>query len=204
MYVQTLFSSSAPITFGDWINSTNCRASGKNESCGQGQLDQTRVCIDGTHDRCESQDVNRAVNCSLPPCAKVFTDWKNTHPCLANGTNTTCGPGITTQERNCTDGTNDKCQLFELTRDVSCKLARNDLPDCEMILGEWENITNCVAVDKKKSCGNGTVVLKRDCTDGTKDLCTNFQNEKHVSCDEADISLPVCKGSLNEMIRIQK
>ena len=94
--------------------------------------------------------------------------------------------------------------VFELKRNVSCEMAGNHLPDCEMILGQWKNITNCVAVDKNKSCGNGTVVLKRACTNGTKDLCTNFQNEKIISCDEADISLPACKGNLNGMIRIQK
>ena len=69
-----------------------------------------------------------------------------------------------------------------------------------MILGSWINITDCAANGMGKSCGPGTVMLKRNCTDGTKDVCKNIMTQHNVSCEEANVPLPECKGAIYDAI----
>ena len=66
------------------------------------------------------------------------------------------------------------------------------------------NITKCDANEVGRSCGPGTVMLKRDCTDGTNDLCKNIETDKNVSCVEANVPLPDCKGNGNGVIKTRK
>ena len=69
-----------------------------------------------------------------------------------------------------------------------------------MILGPWINITDCAANGMGTSCGPGTIMLKRNCTDGTKDVCKNTMTQKNVSCKEANVPLPECKGTIYDAI----
>ena len=183
------------------MNIEACRATGMNKSCGHGQLLQNRSCTNGTLEKCQTQKLTRTVSCRyakdpLPPCEKVVTPWKIISSCTASVLNTTCGPGTTKQIRECVDGTIDKCGAIELERFVSCEEAGNPLQDCELKLGKWRNFTSCVPIGDNKSCGPGTVVLEQECIDGTKDLCKHHTIKKTVSCKDAYISLPDCKGNV--------
>lgn len=184
-----------------WRNVEHCNAAGTNKSCGPGELLQQTKCIDGTFDKCESHTLERYVPCSeanakLPDCEKIFGSWENVGSCVANGVNSSCGPGVYLQERKCIDGTLEKCTNSETTQTVSCLVAENPLPPCEMIKGQWTNVTNCLPNNIEKSCGPGTVIMTRDCTDGSNDLCQNIETRKNVSCEEAELALPDCKGKL--------
>ena len=190
-----------PIQLGDWAKIGGCQGIGMNKSCGHSHLLQKRVCEDGTVEKCESHELVRNVSCdgtddALPHCEKVLTDWKTINTCVAHGLNSSCGPGFTIQERECTHGTINKCLESELTRNISCHRADIPLPDCKRILGPWIIVANCSANGTDKSCGPGTTLMIRNCTNGTKNLCNNVNTEKNISCQAAKIPLPDCKGSV--------
>ena len=196
------FSVPIPIQLGDWINIEECQASGTNKSCGPGKLSQNRTCIDGTTDKCESHILEQKVAChdakaSLPDCQKIFSSWRTSGPCLATGTNKSCGPGLSLQERTCTNGTVNKCSSSRYIRSVSCENAGNPLPNCPRIISQWKNTTSCKATGHDKTCGPGFVILNRNCTDGTYDLCQNIPIQKNVSCVVANIPLSDCSGTVS-------
>ena len=136
------------------------------------------------------------MTCSLADCERLIGNWQTVGNCLGEGMNKSCGPGLSQQNRVCINGTIQKCMDIRLTRSVSCEIAENPLPDCDVILDEWKNITNCVANATDKSCGPGTVVLNRDCTDGTIDLCSDIETVRNVSCQDFNMTLPDCEGKL--------
>ena len=58
------------ITGATWINDGGCIASAADNLCGPsaGTQKQTRTCIDGTNDRCQSIDREQTISCDLPDC----------------------------------------------------------------------------------------------------------------------------------------
>ena len=62
---------------------------------------------------------------------KVLGEWKNSGQCKSIGKNPTCGSGLQTQTRNCTDGTLEKCTKQDSERQISCFIAGTALPECK-------------------------------------------------------------------------
>ena len=114
--------------FGNWENMEPCIASGSDKNCGPGGQFQVRSCIDGTVDKCIEEDRQHAIPCTLPDCPKITGTWSNEGECIASDAENPCGPSSGTQKqvRNCTDGSNDKCQSDDRERAIVC-----DLPDCQ-------------------------------------------------------------------------
>ena len=68
-----LFKYLAPKILGPWIDQGTCQAVGKDPACGPGMQIQKRSCEDGTIDKCEFMDSQRAISCAdagsaLPAC----------------------------------------------------------------------------------------------------------------------------------------
>ena len=61
---------------------------------------------------------------------KTLSVWKNLGKCRAVKHGSTCGPGLQSQVRNCTNGTEETCADEELERNISCFYAGTSLPDC--------------------------------------------------------------------------
>ena len=101
---------------------------------------------------------------------KQFGNWANAGECEAAGTNSSCGPGLQTQIRNCTDGTTDKCTDADTNQNISCADAGTGLRDCPKLLGDWVNTGECKANGTDSTCGPGLQTQTRNCTDGTTDL----------------------------------
>ena len=60
-----------PKILGPWTNYGECIASDTENPCeplSSGSQKQTRTCIAGTTDKCQSNDTERAVSCELPNC----------------------------------------------------------------------------------------------------------------------------------------
>ena len=131
------------------MNIEDCQADGTNKTCGPGQISQYRACTDGTIDKCTSHLLKRKILCheanaSLPDCQKSLGSWRTSDQCLATGTNRSCGPGLSLQERTCVNGTVHKCLNSKLTRNVSCEEAGNPLPNCTRICVEADlSFPNC-------------------------------------------------------------
>ena len=55
---------------GTWINDGECTPSDVENSCGlsSGTQKQVRTCINGTNDKCQSNDIEREISCDLPEC----------------------------------------------------------------------------------------------------------------------------------------
>ena len=55
---------------GNWTNQGGCLVLNADKSCGpsSGTQKQERTCIDGTSDKCQSNDRKRAIVCDLPDC----------------------------------------------------------------------------------------------------------------------------------------
>ena len=120
--------------YGNWRNTGACKPIGPDSTCGLGLQTQTRACINGTTDICTDADTKQNVSCadagtSLDVC-KQLGNWVNLGGCIANGTDSSCGPGLQTQTRTCTDGTTDKCNDFETKQNISCSNAGTTLPSC--------------------------------------------------------------------------
>jgi len=63
----------SPKILGPWIDQGTCQAVGKDPACGPGMQIQKRSCEDGTIDKCEFMDSQRAISCAdagsaLPAC----------------------------------------------------------------------------------------------------------------------------------------
>jgi hypothetical protein len=113
---------------------------------------------------------------------------------MATGKDKSCGPGLVTQIRNCTDGTIDKCRLEDIQISSTCRDADIQLPDCKRVVGNWTNIGPCTATGEDSSCGIGVMLQKRSCEDGTRDKCSDVGVERLVSCS----SLPPCPKNLGD------
>ena len=178
----------------DWTNNGTCIATDKDKSCGPGMINQIRNCIDGTIDKCTSGDRKRTLPCrdvdvELPDCPRVIGDWADFGACTAVGKDKNCGAGLIIQKRTCKDGTNDKCKDVGLQQQVSC-----DLPACPKKLGDWKTVGTCKTVGEDANCGPGNATQTRTCTNGTSEHCSLADMERTVSCKQAGISLPECKG----------
>ena len=115
---------------GTWTNKTVCEATGKNSSCGPGNQKQTRVCMDGTIDKCTTTDRERTIPCNLPDCIKQVGSWNNDGVCESSSEEKSCGPGNQRQTRTCTNGTTEICTDSDIARTVSCSDVGTRLPKC--------------------------------------------------------------------------
>ena len=119
---------------GNWINIGNCSAVGDDKGCGPGTVAQERTCEDGTIHKCATIPLrNDAVNCEdagipLDPCPKTVGKWTTRGTCKSAVPG--CGPGTTTQIRDCANGTIDKCSKDDMERTVSCSDAGIQQPYC--------------------------------------------------------------------------
>ena len=146
---------------GRWSNIGNCVANLSNSSCGDGMQRQERTCQDSEDGKeiCLDEHKVQMISCKaagtdLPDCPKIFSEWKNSGPCLPIASITDCGPGIQVQERTCMNGTGIKvCIEDDMLQDISCKAAGTDLPDCPRLFGEWINVGDCIAEGNDGSCG---------------------------------------------------
>ena len=168
--------------YGNWTDDGSCTAVMDKAGCGPGKRNQTRVCEDGTIDKCADSEIFQVVGCRLPDCPKVLGEWDKSGPCKGETAEKLCGPGIQYQNRTCLDGTSDNCTYEDKNQDVRCSL-----PDCIKVVGNWSSAGPCESLGDYKKCGRGEMRETRDCIDGTKDSCTNSDIERHVTCN-----LPSC------------
>ena len=168
--------------YGNWTDAGPCKADGSKPGCGPGTKNQTRSCEDGTIDKCTESEMTQVVVCRLPDCPKLLGDWDTSGPCKGEESEKTCGPGYQHQTRSCVDGTSDKCTDEDMQQDASCSL-----PDCAKEVSQWNSGGPCESTGDYRYCGIGQMMQTRDCTDGTKDLCTDLDTTRHVEC-----SLPSC------------
>ena len=56
----------------------------------------------------------------------------------------------------------------------------------------WRNEGTCSGTGSDPSCGEGTIVQIRNCTDGTEEKCTEQDRRRSVACDVAGEALPAC------------
>ena len=176
--------------YGVWIDTEPCKADGSRPDCGPGTKTQTRSCEDGTTDKCTESDMSQVAVCSLPDCSKVLGDWDTSGPCQSEDGEKLCGPGIQHQTRTCEDGTSDKCTSDDREQDASCSL-----PDCVKEVGEWISGGPCETSGDYRYCGTGQMMQRRDCVDGTKDICTDADTTRYVECH-----LPSCFVEVGDWI----
>ena len=60
---------------GSWTNDGVCVAKGDNPTCGPGNQNQVRTCIDGTNNKCTAADTIQTISCveagtALPECSQ--------------------------------------------------------------------------------------------------------------------------------------
>ena len=171
-----------PKILGDWTNVDECKAYGTDPTCGSGNQTQTRLCVDGTNDKCTESDGIRIVSCNLPDCPKVLGQWTNTGSCESDNSERSCGPGSQYQTRSCIDGTTDKCSKSDTTRLNFCRL-----PDCPKFFGNWTTSGNCESIGDYEKCGKGKAKETRECFDGTSDICSTVDTVRYIECN-----LPNC------------
>ena len=53
---------------GEWEDDGKCEAIERGKNCGKGFQLQTRICKDGTGDKCSAKDTKRQISCELPKC----------------------------------------------------------------------------------------------------------------------------------------
>ena len=53
---------------GQWENDGECQSVEPGKDCGEGYQLQTRICKDGTDDKCSAADTKRQIPCQLPKC----------------------------------------------------------------------------------------------------------------------------------------
>ena len=170
-----------PKEYGEWTNEGSCIADSIRKDCGEGQQSQTRLCTDGTKDKCTLEERGRTIACHLPDCSKNFDRWTNDGVCVGHGANKTCGPGYQAQIRPCINGTVDKCTQEDIVRNISCNLR-----DCEKKTGAWKNEGYCEAIGGDSSCGPGNQKQIRACIDGTSDKCMKHDREQITHCNLPD------------------
>ena len=176
--------------FGNWTNNGTCDAIGEDKTCGPGIQTQTRRCTDGSLDKCLAIETEQTVSCNLQDCLKTFGNWTAYEECKADGDDLTCGPGKQNQSRICEDGTNDECTEVDIIQTVPCSL-----PDCPKTLGFWRDAAPCDTDTQEKSCGSGSQYQKRNCSDGTTDLCIKSDKEQYARCN-----MPDCPKKLGNWI----
>ena len=175
-----------------WTDNGDCQPLKEGLLCGDGDLHQTRGCIDGTSEKCNKIDTNRTIRCKLPDCYKKVGNWSDVGECEAIEKERECGPGIQKQTRQCIDGINFKCSETDKEHFISCTLA-----DCPKVLGIWVNDGFCKALGPDTSCGLGTQVQRRNCIDGTIDKCMVTESVRNTSCD-----LPDCTKRLGNWVNV--
>ena len=62
-------------------------------------------------------------------------------------------------------------------------------------LDDWINDGPCNSNGEDPTCGPGTQLQKRTCTDGT-DICPDEETQKTVTCAEAGTQLPQCSAGI--------
>ena len=132
-----------PKTRGSWTDSDECKADGTDPTCGPGRQNQTRVCTDGTTDRCTESDTNKIVSCALRDCPKILGRWRYVAQCDTDTQEKSCGPGSRFQKRDCDDGTTDRCTRWDKEQYTGCSLV-----DCPKKLGNWTTSGNCVGTGR--------------------------------------------------------
>nr|CAB3266608.1 SCO-spondin-like [Phallusia mammillata] len=129
--------------FGSW---TSCSA-----SCGGGQRNQTRECINGNPGQigCEGSDIV-IENCNVHPCP-VWRPWGEWSSCPV-----TCGGGKQRAERTCNNGgvPGASCSGRDFKQ-------RNCNTQACPVWGPWENWATCT-----KTCGGGRTSRSRECQHG--------------------------------------
>ena len=186
-----------PKVLGIWETEGDCIAVGDDPACGHGNQGQKRSCKDGTVNPCTDEETMRTVSCeeaqtSLPDCMKILGEWENRGVCSQVGDDPTCGHGTQEQERECKNGTVDKCTDEDTERTDSCVEAGSALPDCPKIFGGWNNVGSCIAVGSDPACGHGKQEQARTCKDGTVDRCARGNTHRKVTCELAGTALPNC------------
>ena len=185
------------VVLGEWVNTGECKATGTNTTCGPGIQAQTRTCTDGTTARCTEADTKQNISCAdagteLPDCPKKLGKWINMGVCEATGNDSTCGPGLQTQTRNCTNGTTDLCTDGDTKQMIPCGDANTTLPDCPKQFGDWVNTGECEPTGIYSDCGPGLQIQTRTCTDGTTAMCNDSDTKQMISCVDSDTTLPDC------------
>ena len=71
------------------------------------------------------------------------------------------------------------------------------------LLGAWRNEGGCNGQGDDPTCGSGTQVQKRTCTDGTVEKCTDADKQRTVTCAVAGTKLPDCSGKWTVLSRPQ-
>ena len=116
-----------------WTSNGICKALNSDRLCGLGYQIETRQCVDGTREKCNTADNVKIIECKLPDCPRILGKWTNMGDCNSAGQLKTCGPGNQTQIRNCANGTLDKCSGIKTERTISCLEAGTSLPDCPQL-----------------------------------------------------------------------
>ena len=66
-------------------------------------------------------------------------------------------------------------------------------------MGDWENEGSCIAASlDDPTCGNGTQLQSRACTDGEVDQCGGEDTHRTIKCKEAGTALPDCPKLLGD------
>ena len=181
-----------PKTLGNWTDLDVCKAEGTDSTCGPGKRNQTRICTDGTADRCTESDTNQIVSCALRDCPKILGRWRDAAGCDTYTQEKSCGPGSMFQTRECSDGTTDRCTKWDKQQYTGCSLA-----DCPKKLGNWTTSGNCVGTGSYSVCGEGLVSQTRTCVDGTSDKCSTSDKERKVNC-----TLPSCYTGVGDWTNV--
>ena len=179
-----------PKVLGDWDTSGPCKGDDRERNCGPGIQHQTRICLDGTSDKCTDEDMQQDASCSLPDCPKEVGQWNSGGPCESTGDYRYCGIGQMIQKRYCIDGTKDLCTYFDTTRNVECHL-----PSCFVEVGDWNDIDGCVGIGNRNNCGAGFQRQQRSCVDGNITKCTTQDKERQLPC-----TLPDCQKLLGHWV----
>ena len=53
-----------------------------------------------------------------------------------------------------------------------------------------------MATGEDKTCGPGYQNQKRECKDGTIDICEPEDMNRKITCEQADTTLPPCQGPI--------
>ena len=175
-----------PKVLGDWDTSGPCKGDDRERNCGPGIQHQTRICLDGTSDKCTDEDMQQAVRCPLPDCVKEFGNWTSSGLCETSGDYKYCGTGQMMYTRDCIDGTTDPCTDGDIRKYVACNLT-----SCFIQLGNWTDAGVCVGTGHRKDCGAGAKRQERTCTNGWITKCTAQDRERELTCN-----LPDCEKLL--------
>ena len=136
------------------------------------------MCVDGSVDKCDESDFKQNISCTLEDCPKTFGVWSDVGPCISDGVDPMCGPGKQNQTRWCSDGTIDNCTYSDRQQTVPCSLI-----DCAKSFGEWNDVGPCQPDASGRNCGPGIQKRSRNCTNGTRDICTYEDRNQQTRCN---------------------